>query len=181
MPQRKSKLNTNRMHPSYLAPASGCQTKHTTTMVIVGALGVFVFAYLCMTLKVQPLFPFQNENLEWCRYRAPLSLFRCSLASLLCLTAPPLFFVSGGMCENDYGCDVRRTWLYMTVVDFYGSTLAMSAVVAWSESAGVAVAWILLMNLLGSPFACAYVVYRVYKHKTLALASELDGYNGIHP
>ena len=74
-----------------------------------------------------------------------------------------------------------RTWLYMTVVDFYGSTLAMSAVVARSESAAVAGVWILLMNLLGSPFACAYLVYRLYKHKTLALASELDGYNGIHP
>lgn len=98
MRQRKSNLNTNRMHPSYDAPASGCQSKHMTTMVIVGALGVFVFSYLCMTLSVQPLFPFQNENLEWCRYRAP-SPFRCSLASLLCLTAPLLFFVSG-MCKR---------------------------------------------------------------------------------
>jgi hypothetical protein len=65
----------------------------------------------------------------------------------------------------------------MTVLDFYGSTLALSAVVAWSESTAVSVVWILLMNLLGSPFACAYVVYRVYKHKTLALASRLDGYD----
>ncbi len=71
----------------------------------------------------------------------------------------------------DYMC---RTWLYMTVVDFYGSTLALSAVVAWSECTAAAVVWILLMNLLGSPFACAYIIYRVYKHKTLALASELD-------
>lgn len=70
--------------------------------------------------------------------------------------------------------DVRRTWLYMTVADFYGSTIALSAVVAWSESTAAAIIWILLMNLLGSPFACAYVIYRVYKHKTLALGSELD-------
>jgi hypothetical protein len=62
----------------------------------------------------------------------------------------------------------------MTVVDFYGSSIALSAVVAWSESTAVAVIWILLMNLLGSPFACAYIIYRVYKHKTLALGSELD-------
>ena len=112
------------------------------TIALMTALGFFVFIYLCQTLSAQPLFPFKNEDLEWC-----------------------------------------RTWLYMTVVDYYGSTWALSAVIAWSESPVVAVCWILAISLLGSPFACGYVVYRLYKYNTLSLESSHSGnspsYNGI--
>ncbi len=86
----------DRMHASYTIPPSGGQANYIATMVIVGAMGVFVFAYLCKTLGAQPLFPFQNENLEWCRYGAP---FHFSVASPSFLTAPPLFFVTG-MCKR---------------------------------------------------------------------------------
>ena len=113
------------------------------TMSLIVALGIFVFIYLCQTLSAQPLFPFQNESLEWC-----------------------------------------RTWLYMTVVDYYGSTWALSAIIAWSESPVAAICWILAISLLGSPFACAYIVYRLYKHETLSLetgsaSSSSSLYNGI--
>ena len=113
------------------------------TMTLMIALGVFVFVYLCQTLSSQPLFPFQNESLDWC-----------------------------------------RTWLYMTVVDYYGSTWALSAIIAWSESPIVATCWILSISLLGSPFACAYIVYRLYKHNNLSLeignaTSGSSMYNGI--
>lgn len=114
------------------------RTAMTITMMTMTALGIFVFVYLCQTLRAQPLFPFQNENLEWC-----------------------------------------RTWLYMTVVDFYGSTWALSAIIAWSESPISAVLWILAISLLGSPFACAYVIYRGYKHGTLTLGTTSSTYNGI--
>ena len=112
------------------------------TIALMTSLGVFVFIYLCQTLSAQPLFPFKNEDLEWC-----------------------------------------RTWLYMTVVDFYGSTWALSAVIAWSESPVIALCWILAISLLGSPFACGYIIYRLYKYNTLSLesngSSSSSSYNGI--
>ena len=64
----------------------------------------------------------------------------------------------------------------MTVLDYYGSTLALSVIVVWSEKSTVmAIGWILLMNILGSPFACAYIVYRLYMHQTLMLGSRKVG------
>ena len=95
---RRSNNIMDRMHPSYNLPASNGQVKHMTTLGIVGAMGVFVFAYLCKTLNVQPLFPFQNESIEWCRYGVP-SPFHFSVASPPCLTVP----YSSLSCANDYG------------------------------------------------------------------------------
>ena len=44
----------------------------------------------------------------------------------------------------------------MTVLDYYGSTIALSVIVLWSETnTTVGIGWVLLMNILGSPFACA--------------------------
>jgi hypothetical protein len=51
-------------------------------------------------------------------------------------------------------------WLLTTVLDYYGSTLSLSAVVAFTEPPFYAVIWILLFNILGSPFCCMYIVYR---------------------
>ena len=34
-----------------------------TTIGVIGSLGVCIFIYLCQTLRTQPLFPFQNDNL----------------------------------------------------------------------------------------------------------------------
>ena len=69
-----------------------------------------------------------------------------------------------------------RSWLYMTVLDYYGSTIALSVIVLWSETnTAIGIGWVLLMNILGSPFACAYIVYRLYLHQTLTLGSVTNG------
>jgi hypothetical protein len=44
-----------------MASMSSCRMK--TTIGVIGSLGVCIFIYLCQTLRTQPLFPFQNDNL----------------------------------------------------------------------------------------------------------------------
>ena len=92
-----------------------------------------------------------------------------------------------------------KNWLLMTVIDYYGSTLCLSVIVAYSEKANQAILWILAMNLLGtlfycicfiilinyecinisflsppklplgSPFCCMYIVYRITYYQSIAL------------
>ena len=67
----------------------------------------------------------------------------------------------------------------MTVLDYYGSTISLSVIVLWSETnTAVGIGWVLLMNILGSPFACAYIVYRLIMHQTLMLGSVTSGGRG---
>jgi hypothetical protein len=67
----------------------------------------------------------------------------------------------------------------MTVLDYYGSTISLSVIVLWSETnTTVGIGWVLLMNILGSPFACAYIVYRLIMHQTLILGSVTNGGRG---
>ena len=58
--------------------------------------------------------------------------------------------------------DWVRTWLGMTVLDYYGAALALSGVAFSEQRFRVAFAWFLGFCLLGSPMCCAYMVYRVY-------------------
>ena len=66
--------------------------------------------------------------------------------------------------------DWTREWLIMTVLDYYGSTACFSVIVLFSEPLFYAIPWILSFNLLGSPFCCAYIVYRLYMYRTLSLS-----------
>lgn len=58
--------------------------------------------------------------------------------------------------------DWVRTWLGMTVLDYYGAALALSGVAFSEQSKREALAWSLGFCILGSPVCCAYMVYRVY-------------------
>jgi hypothetical protein len=68
--------------------------------------------------------------------------------------------------------DWSNAWLYMTVLDFYGSTLCMCAIACYTEPNLLhGIIWSALFCLLGSPFVCAYTVYRLLFHHTLKLGS----------
>ena len=56
-------------------------------------------------------------------------------------------------------------WLLTTVGDFYVLGFAVSTIIWQSEESKLwAVMWILLINLLGSPFCMLYLLLRVGKH-----------------
>lgn len=86
-------------------------------------------------------------------------------AALLCNTLAryPLFPL------QTQSLDWSLAWLATTVVDYYGSTLCLVAVIVASERTVVAVLWSLGCLLLGSPFCCAYMALRVLRHRSVAL------------
>jgi hypothetical protein len=53
-----------------------------------------------------------------------------------------------------------KTWLFMTVVDYYGSTFCLCSIAILNESGITGILWSLGFCLLGSPVCCAYVIYR---------------------
>ena len=68
--------------------------------------------------------------------------------------------------------DWSNAWLYMTVLDFYGSTLPMCAICVYTEpNIFVGLVWSTAFCLLGSPFVCTWTVYRLLMHHTLKLGS----------
>ena len=63
-----------------------------------------------------------------------------------------------------------KAWLIMTVVDYYGAAVPLCALVLASENSRiVAGAWIVAILLLGSPFACAWMIWRLFLHQTLRM------------
>jgi hypothetical protein len=56
-------------------------------------------------------------------------------------------------------------WLGTTVGDYYVLSFGVSTIIWHTEDrASLAVLWILLINLLGSPFWMAYLFYRCHVH-----------------
>lgn len=63
-----------------------------------------------------------------------------------------------------------QLWLSTTVGDYYVLGFGISTVVWQSEENKLwATMWILLINLLGSPFFMAYLFQRVYVHGTVGI------------
>lgn len=57
-----------------------------------------------------------------------------------------------------------KTWLFTTVLDYYGSTFCLCAIALFNETNIVhGVLWSLGFCLLGSPVCCSYMVYRTWK------------------
>ena len=66
--------------------------------------------------------------------------------------------------------DWSQAWLWMTVLDYYGSTLCLCAICLYTEeNVWTGIVWSLLFCLLGSPFCCLYCVYRLLYYHTLKL------------
>ena len=61
------------------------------------------------------------------------------------------------------------TWLLTTCGDYYTVCLCLSGVIVATDGWRVGGAWAALCCLLGSPFACVWVVLRLQHHGTLAL------------
>jgi hypothetical protein len=100
------------------------------------------------------------------------SLFACiggGIAVYLCLTLyeTPL---------TDWATeDIRwsNNWLWMSTLDYYGAAACVSAVALSTETQRLrGLLWTAGFMLLGSPVCCAYVAYRCFFFKSLALANE---------
>ena len=64
-------------------------------------------------------------------------------------------------------------WLMTTVYDFYTLSACLCLVILSSEEKlWVGVCWVLLINFLGSPFACLWVIINLQKRKRLALCTD---------
>jgi len=64
-----------------------------------------------------------------------------------------------------------RSWLYTTIVDYYGACLALCAVILSSEPKWVGIGWSLGCCFFGAPVCCAWVVLRVLRHGSLRLST----------
>ena len=62
-----------------------------------------------------------------------------------------------------------RLWLGTTVGDYYLVVASLSAIVIASERWIFGIIWVLGMCLLGSPVACLYIVFKVFKGSSLKI------------
>ena len=67
------------------------------------------------------------------------------------------------------------TWLLTTVADYYVSTLCLCGVIVATDGWRVGGLWAALCCVLGSAFACLWVVRRLLQRGTLRLAGSADG------
>ena len=90
--------------------------------------------------------------------------FACLLG--LTLKNHPLFPVQSDSAEWS------SAWLLTTVCDYYVLGLCISTIIWVSESSmGIALLWIFLINVLGSPWFCLYLILRIRAGKGIALAT----------
>jgi hypothetical protein len=69
-----------------------------------------------------------------------------------------------------HSLDWTKAWMIMAVVDYYQGALPLCGVVLASElNRIVAFAWITGILLVGSPFSCAWIVWRLAQHQTLRM------------
>lgn len=115
-----------------------------------------------------------------------LCWFVISLYTALGLTVMVLLF----WCIEKYGIsslkldDVDWTfhWLLEVTIEYYAACLSVCAVVVATEEKGYALLWVFGMLLFGSPVGCAYVIYRIYFHHSLAIESKIaEVHNLLHP
>ena len=90
----------------------------------------------------------------------------CSFALVRTLRAQPLYpFKLDSIAWT-------TTWLWMTIVDYYGATIPLCAIIYSSEKPLPATLWSLACLLLGCPFCCLYVALRAMRHGGVRLSSK---------
>jgi hypothetical protein len=67
-------------------------------------------------------------------------------------------------------------WLLTTVGDYYTVAACLCGVIISTDGTQLGVAWSLAVCLLGSPFACAWIVWRLRSHGNLALVGVDDDF-----
>lgn len=87
-----------------------------------------------------------------------VTLIGIGIFSYLCvmLTYFPLF----AFAINDLIW--TREWLYMTILDYEGAAMCLSLIAIFSEPYYLGFLWAIAFCLLGSPFCCVYIAYRLY-------------------
>ena len=63
-----------------------------------------------------------------------------------------------------------RLWLGTTVGDYYLVVASLSSIVIATERWMFAIIWVLGMCLLGSPVACLYIVFKVFKGSNMKIS-----------
>ena len=63
-----------------------------------------------------------------------------------------------------------RLWLGTTVGDYYLVVASLSSIVIATEGWMFGIIWVLGMCLLGSPVACFYIVFKVFKGSHLKIS-----------
>lgn len=67
-----------------------------------------------------------------------------------------------------FGISSQNSVEIALIVDYYGAVLPFAAIIAHSESRRIfAFLWAVAAIFFGSPVCCAYVMMRLYKHRTL--------------
>ena len=71
-----------------------------------------------------------------------------------------------------------KIWLFTTVGDFYVLSACLSTIILCSGPLLKGVLWVILINCLGSPFACLYLILKLNQTNNLSLR-DLREYNII--
>jgi hypothetical protein len=66
--------------------------------------------------------------------------------------------------------DWTTAWLVTTVFDYYAAALCLCGFIVATETRFAACLWCSAVLLLGGPFCCSYMIYRLVKHGGLRLA-----------
>lgn len=63
-------------------------------------------------------------------------------------------------------------WLITTIFDYFTLVVCLSTIILWTEeSVVIGICWVLAINLLGSLFACIYLILRLEKANTVQLSN----------
>lgn len=95
---------------------------------------------------------------SWAIFYAILG-YICSIALVYTLLLHPLWH------WNVSNVEWLQAWLRMTVVDYYGASLALAGIALVEEGLYHGLWWSLGFLLLGSPVCCVYMVYRIVSRK----------------
>ena len=63
-----------------------------------------------------------------------------------------------------------KMWLGTTVVDYHVIAICMSAITIGTEGWKYGGLWALGLNIIGSPIACFYVIYKLQKGSSLEIS-----------
>ena len=97
-----------------------------------------------------------------------LSFFALLTATIL---AQPLF----PFRMDDVGW--TSSWLLTTIADYYTAALCLCGVIVATDGRIYGILWTLAICVLGSPFACLWLVLRLWSFHTLQCADSFDGSN----
>ena len=108
------------------------------------------------------------------KYQALLQAFLAVIAGLFAITLYDTCMEQPWFPFQPENGEWTKKWLFTTVGDFYVLSTCLSVIILCTEPCAVGVVWVLLINCLGSPFACIYLIVRLTQNRNLSLRDKRE-------